>query len=126
MLLIDPMICLAAALYFEARGELRIDQLRVAEVIYNREESIRYPNNICDVVKQDQQFTFYWDGKEEIIKDKEAWELSVEYAGESLKGEISMPGFCHYAHKEIDNKWTRALAEGKETHGSHSFYKGGC
>jgi spore germination cell wall hydrolase CwlJ-like protein len=127
MILIDPVICLAAALYFESRGELKINQLRVAEVIHNRVQSSRYPDNICDVVLEFKQFTFYWDGKEEIVDDKEAWDIAVIYANESLAWLIDLPEMekvCHYAHKDITNGWTSAF-EGT-TYGAHTFYKGGC
>ena len=126
MLLIDPITCLAAALYFEARGELKINQLRVAEVIYNRVESKRYPNTICEVVKENDQFTFFWDGKKEEMKDKNAWKLSLQYATQSLDTHLDMKGYCNYAHVDVDNDWTRKLQEDKQTHGAHVFYKGEC
>ena len=124
MVLIDPITCLAAALYFEARGEPRIEQLKVAEVIFNRVESDRYPNTICEVVKQQHQFTFYWDGQKEEIKNKKAWRISLNYASQSLYGEIDMPGFCHYAHRVINNHWTRTMK--RHVEGAHAFYEGGC
>ena len=43
---------LAAALYFEARGESHLGQIAVAQVIVNRARSGYFPNSICRVVWQ--------------------------------------------------------------------------
>ncbi len=66
----DERRCLATAIYHEARGEPESGQWAVADVIFNRVDSDRYPSSICGVVYQnaDQgkyhcQFTFACDGK---------------------------------------------------------------
>ena len=46
-------LCLAMAVYYEARSESRDAQMAVAEVILNRVNSPKFPNTICEVVKQD-------------------------------------------------------------------------
>jgi len=124
MLLLNPITCLAAAIYFESRGEIKINRLRVAQVILNRVESPKYPNTLCEVVKQKNQFTFYWDGKKEIVKETKAWKEAKDLAKESLEHGLQMENTCHYAQKEIVNKWTVTMQ--KEVHGKHAFYKGGC
>jgi spore germination cell wall hydrolase CwlJ-like protein len=50
--MITPLVCVAVAVYFEARGEPTAGQVAVAHVIRNRIEDPRYPDNACDVVKQ--------------------------------------------------------------------------
>ena len=61
-------LCMAAALYHEARGESTMGQLAVARVILNRARSRAYPNSICGVVYQNAeranrcQFSFACDG----------------------------------------------------------------
>jgi len=73
MLLIDPATCMAVAIYFEARGELEINQVKVGEVIMNRVESKRFSNTICEVVKQNKQFRFLNNAPEsELVIDKKA------------------------------------------------------
>ena len=124
MLLIDPVTCLAAAIYFEARGEIKAGQIKVAETVLNRVESPKYPNTICEVVKEKHQFTFYWDGKKEVIKNEEAWSISMTIANTTLCSKINDPNICHYANKDIENKWTVTM--NKEIYGNHAFYKGGC
>ena len=78
------LMCVAMAVYFEARGEPTAGQIAVAHVIQNRIEDPRYPDNACDVVKQGYywngipirnkcQFSFYCDGKSDDPKNKQAW-----------------------------------------------------
>ena len=125
MLLIDPATCLAVAIYFEARGEEPVHQIKVAEVIMNRVESDRYPNNICDVVKQDKQFSFL-NGAPELIIDKKSksWDMAQHLANITIKGGGRTTEACHYAHRDINNFWTKQL-DGVQA-GNHVFYDGGC
>ena len=69
-------MCLALALYHEARGESRQAQLMVARVIINRVESKRWPSSICGVVMEDRQFSFVRNGKVPNTKNKDAWQNS--------------------------------------------------
>jgi len=46
------VICLATAIYFEARSEPLDGQVAVANVIMNRVASDKFPNSPCEVVKQ--------------------------------------------------------------------------
>jgi len=127
MLLIDPATCLAVAIYFEARGELDADQLKVAEVVMNRVESKKYPKTVCAVVKQYKQFSFLNDAPEDelvINKKSEAWLDAVHFANVTLNAGGRQTPACHYVHHEIDNFWTKKL-NGKQE-GNHIFYDGGC
>lgn len=124
MILIDPVSCLAAAIYFEARGEPRKYQIKVAETVISRVESKRYPNTVCEVVKQKHQFTFYWDGKKEIVTDTQAWIKSWDLAMIALCSKIDNLDICHYAQEQIKKDWMANME--REVHGTHAFYKGGC
>ncbi|HEY1604308.1 MAG TPA: cell wall hydrolase [Allosphingosinicella sp.] len=55
-------LCLAKAVYFEARGESLDGQLAVAQVVLNRAASGIYPPSVCGVVTQPAQFSFVHDG----------------------------------------------------------------
>lgn len=80
----SALLCLATAVYFEARGEPMVGQVAVASVIMNRVEDRRFPNDVCSVVKQGPvyrsgapvrhkcQFSFYCDGKSDKMRDKAA------------------------------------------------------
>lgn len=77
--------CLAANIYFEARSESQLAKRAVAYVTLNRVKSELYPDTICDVVYQGEQhasgmmvkdrchFSWYCDGKPDIINDQHAW-----------------------------------------------------
>ena len=58
-----PLMCLAAAVFFESRSEPLEGQRAVAEVVMTRVESPRWPDEICAVVFQHKQFSFTHDGK---------------------------------------------------------------
>ena len=84
--------CLAMAIYFEARGEPLAGQLAVAQVILNRVASPRYPNTPCEVIQQGPvypsghpvkhrcQFSFWCDGKQELVMDNGAWRTALRIA----------------------------------------------
>lgn len=57
------MMCLAQAIYFEARGEPLDGQLAVARVVINRAESSTFPDDYCSVVTQRAQFSFVRGGR---------------------------------------------------------------
>ena len=50
------MLCVALAVYFEARGESLEGQRAVASVVWNRRNDERWPNHTCEVVAQKGQF----------------------------------------------------------------------
>ncbi len=78
--------CLAAALYFEARGESQLGQIAVAQVIVNRARSGYFPDSICRVVWQNShkrnrcQFSFTCDGKADSVRDFESWQVAKKIA----------------------------------------------
>jgi len=80
------LICMAHAIYFEARSESTAAQMAVGHVILNRVEDPRFPDNVCAVVTEGQrrqhdgsirrnkcQFSFYCDGKPERVYNLPAY-----------------------------------------------------
>ena len=71
--------CLAENIYFEARNQGFAGWVAVAQVTLNRVRDDRFPNTICEVVKQGLtyesgfpirdkcQFSWYCDGKSDTI-----------------------------------------------------------
>jgi len=104
-------MCLALALYHEARGESLQAQLMVAKVIVNRVESKRWPSTLCDVVMQDRQFSFVRKGKVPTPKDQEAWDKSKNLAEEILKYPSILPysDADHYHTVRVRPVWRRKL-----------------
>ena len=52
MILETALICMALNIYHEARSESLVSQLAVSQVVINRVQDSRYPNSVCDVIKQ--------------------------------------------------------------------------
>ena len=50
--------CLASVIYAEARGEPIDGQIAVGQVVINRVEDPRWPDDICSVVTDDEQFAY--------------------------------------------------------------------
>ncbi len=86
--MVIPMLaelCLALAVYHEARGEPLIGQKAVAEVVMNRVASDRFPDTICGVVMQPKQFSFVstngWAG---IPTDPDVWADAVNISQDAI------------------------------------------
>ena len=84
--MLEAIMCLAMAIYFEARSEPVEGQMAVAQVVMNRVANTRYPSEVCEVVKQKYQFAFYWDGKPETVHNKDAWGTAFIYASAVYSG----------------------------------------
>ena len=133
-------LCLAQAVYHEARGEPEAGQWAVANVILNRVASHLYPATICAVVFQNAggkkfrcQFTFACDGRSDmggvgnrIVR--ESWVRSNLIAFAAFKqfqvGERpdALPGSALYYHtKAVAPHWSRVYREVAQI-GSHIFY----
>jgi spore germination cell wall hydrolase CwlJ-like protein len=77
------LLCLARAVYFEARGEPLEGQLAVAQAILNRVDSNHYPSTICGVIRQPGQFTFRHGMP---VKAGEAWRQAQAIALVAVEG----------------------------------------
>ncbi len=123
-------ICLAEAVYYEARSESRSGQLAVADVVKNRVKSKHFPNSICGVVYEGAerpfacQFSFACDGSMEIAPKNPAWQRSLDIAQLALTGFVPdlTKNSTHYHTVEINPKWAATL-EYKATIGFHKFYR---
>jgi hypothetical protein len=74
-------LCLAKAVYFEARGEGLEGQLAVADVVLNRAASGLYPATICGVVTQPAQFSFVRAGRfPRVDAGGECWHKALAIA----------------------------------------------
>ena len=52
MILETALMCMATNIYHEAKNQPMAGQIAVAQVVMNRVNDNRYPDNVCDVVKQ--------------------------------------------------------------------------
>jgi len=128
-------LCLAQAIYHEARGESREGQLAVANVIINRALSKKYPSGICGVVFQNAdkgrykcQFTFACDGRSDMGRERTAWNRSVKLAEDAFyeyqQGERPgvIPNSALFYHTTaVAPKWSHTFRRVAAI-GSHVFY----
>jgi len=122
--------CLSEALYFEARGESIVGQVAVAEVILNRVEAKAYPNSVCGVVRQGSgtrngcQFSFFCDGKAEVIGNRAAFEEVGKVAWVMLQGKprILTGHATHYHATSVLPRWAKKFVQTARI-GDHIFYR---
>jgi spore germination cell wall hydrolase CwlJ-like protein len=119
--MLASVLCLATALYYEARSESLEGQLLVAEVVYNRVESEEFPDTVCDVVTQPGQFP--WADEPLQIEEGEEFLSMVTLAGNIYLGYTELPGtdalFFHSGPRKGWFKTRRRIGR----YGSHTFYE---
>ncbi len=126
--MIDPLTCMIAAIFFEARSEPVTGQYAVAEVIMNRVESQHYPDDVCSVVFQRKQFSFTHDGLSDNVKkyntyyDVQAANLATDIAIDVLTGFRYTQTIATHYHTTAVNPYWSDLFEQTETIGTHIFY----
>jgi spore germination cell wall hydrolase CwlJ-like protein len=123
--------CLAAGIYFEARGESVKGQAAVAQVILNRVRNPAYPKSICGVVYQNEkwrnrcQFSFACDGIKDRVASREHYEMAEEVALAVTAGKIWLPevgSSTHYHTTYVSPRWARTMEKMKRI-GQHIFYR---
>ena len=128
-------LCLAQAIYHEARGESVDGQMAVANVIINRAFSKKYPSTICGVVFQNAdkgkykcQFTFACDGRSDKGTERTAWNRSVKMAEDAFAEfqQGQRPGVIpndslFYHTTAVAPKWSHTFRRVAAI-GSHVFY----
>ncbi|WEX11961.1 cell wall hydrolase [Chelativorans sp. AA-79] len=123
--------CLAAGIYFEARGEPVRGQAAVAQVILNRVRNPAYPNSICGVVYQNEkwrnrcQFSFACDGIKDRVASPGHFRTAKEVAMAVTAGKIwldEVGSSTHYHATYVHPRWARAMEKTKKI-GQHIFYR---
>ena len=130
--------CLAQNIYFEARDQPVIGQRAVAEVVLNRVFDPRWPDTVCEVIregptyswKQDYpvkhrcQFSWYCDGLSDKPKDQRAWAKAIAiaedlffYYGLSIN---TVEGATFYHATTVDPAWNLEYVVTIE---DHIFYR---
>lgn len=121
MLEMAVVTCLAMNIYHEARGEPIDAQMLVAEVTINRAEE--RGETVCEVVWEDDQFSWTSDGKSDRPKDLEAFSQSVIIAQQALSNPSALlgSGANHYHEASIHPAWADRMTRiGR--YGNHIFY----
>jgi spore germination cell wall hydrolase CwlJ-like protein len=117
-------LCLAKAVYFEARSESLEGQLAVAEVVLNRARSGVYPPSVCGVVTQHAQFSFIRAGRFPAPNTaSDAWHKALaiaEIASKHLATEVA-PNVLWYHADYVAPAWGRQRTRVAQI-GAHIFY----
>ena len=122
-----PLMCLAVAVFFEARGEPMVGKEAVANVIINRVEDRRYPNSVCAVVNEHKAFSYTHDGLSDDPtrhtghQDKIAWAESQEVAKDALGGNLLGITSTHYHTTNVLPFWAKHYSLDTRI-GNHLFY----
>ena len=107
-------------MYHEAKNQSFIGQVAVAQVVMNRVKDPRYPNNVCDVVKQG--LTYKWKPSvpikidvnsvgivmaRVISQEKKAWRDAMHVANGVYNGHLDdfVEGATHYHAHYVNPSW---------------------
>jgi len=133
------LMCMAFNIYHEARNESMLGQIAVGQVVMNRVYDPRFPNTICEVVKQAVtykgtnkpvlhkcQFSWYCDGaKDDVNKESRAWSYALEYATIVMSRRILLDitdGATHYHASYVRPAWRKTKTRTTRID-RHIFYR---
>jgi spore germination cell wall hydrolase CwlJ-like protein len=125
--------CLARNVYYEARGESSAGQYAVAEVTMNRKASPRYPNTVCEVVRQKNWDplrgryvgAFSWTEFDALdAPGGEPWERARKVAEDVYyqRRPAALPGVLHFHAAYIRPDWSKERQRVARI-GRHVFYR---
>ncbi len=128
--LAEEVHCLAQNVYFESRSEPLAGQIAVAKVTLNRVLSAQFPDTICGVVRQGGrhrnrcQFSWYCDGKPDVIKNQAAWHRALNIAYAALFNTVSDPtrGALYFHAHYVNPGWAKRMRRTVRI-GNHLYYR---
>lgn len=141
---LETLDCMALNIYHEARGSTLEDKIAVSDVVINRVNDDRFPNTVCEVVKDARmsnwwknekgkdvplrnkcQFSWFCDGKSDEPKDPNAWLESQHIAYQIIHLEKYIgvtDGATHYHATYVNPNWANEMKY-VDLIGSHKFYR---
>jgi spore germination cell wall hydrolase CwlJ-like protein len=107
-------------------------QVAVANTIMNRVESSKFPDTPCEVVQQGRtwnghmlrnqcHFSYYCDGKPEVIVDQGAYTLALSIAVNWANLVDITSGATYYHRDDVHPYWIESLNISRKI-GRHIFY----
>jgi spore germination cell wall hydrolase CwlJ-like protein len=122
------LTCMAHAVYYEAGNQGYEGKVAVANVIMNRVDSEAYPDTICGVVTQPNQFSYLLDADKITLRlknkiDKIAFEQSLMIGYHVAEGRISdnTDGSTHYYAQKIVTPYWKRYTESVKVIEDHTF-----
>jgi spore germination cell wall hydrolase CwlJ-like protein len=143
----EELQCLALNIYFEAGIESNAGKMAVANVVFNRVASSKFPNTICEVVHQGPtkaswkdpnvqvpirnkcQFSWWCDGKADDPYEGVTWDKSKQIATTLYtlwkKDELTLDitdGAVYYHADYVTPFWAKSFVKTAKID-THIFYK---
>lgn len=134
----EELYCAAKNIYFEANNQKVKEKKAIMEVVLNRVESSKFPNTICEVIydaKLDSngnpirhkcQFSWYCDGKIELIEDKKGFEhayiIAFDVINARLKGGANLTKNSLWYHADYVSPYWSKVYQKQVQIGRHIFY----
>ena len=139
MILETALMCMAVNIYHEAGNQSMIGQMAVGQVVLNRVEDSRFPDTVCEVVKEAVtyknsnkpvrlkcQFTWFCDGKkDEPNFESKTWSAALENASILLTKTIVLDiteGATHYHATYVRPAWAKTKTKTTRID-RHIFYR---
>jgi spore germination cell wall hydrolase CwlJ-like protein len=139
MILETALMCMAVNIYHEAGNQSMIGQMAVGQVVLNRVEDPRFPDTVCEVVKEAVtyknsnkpvrwkcQFTWFCDGKKDEPNFKsKTWSAALENASILLTKTIVLDiteGATHYHATYVRPAWAKTKTKTTRID-RHIFYR---
>ena len=114
--------CLAKNIYFESRGEPEAGQFMVGFVTLNRMRDERWPDTICKVVYQRNQFEWTRNGLSNTPRKGELYNKAIYIASIVLQSDnVEQYGF-YFKNKDVKSRFFNKLTL-LATVDNHEFYK---
>ncbi len=125
----EAKICLALAMYWEARGEGDRGMLAVGSVVLNRVESQYFPNSVCGVVYEGGetppcQFSWWCDGKSDRPRNQTQWQAALNAADKLLSDQAHDPtgGALFFLSASVRSSFHSSRQRTARI-GNHVFYR---
>ena len=118
-------MCLAKNIYFEARNESLTGQVAIALVTLNRLQEARWSSEVCGVVHDNNQFSWYWDGLSDRPRNYASYNSVALVASHMLDADTAMHDFTygstHYHANYVSPYWSEYMIL-KAKIDTHLFY----
>lgn len=110
--------------YYEARNQSDEGVVAVMHVIKNRVAHKAWPNTVKEVVHQNNQFSYLWDGSTKKAMKKEQHKRMAVLAHKVLNGEVESPvaDSVFYHTIQVKPGWSKRVTK-VGVLGDHIFYK---
>lgn len=114
------LLCMALAVYHEARGESDSGQTAIAQVVFNRAKGKK--DNICGVTKKPGAFAKVVSDSTQVISDLPAFEKALKISEFVIKRK-RVTSLTHFHTKAVHPKWADSEKfEEIKSIGNHIFY----